>query len=176
MRRVRFRQSQRRLALATALAVVMLGFTFGGTPASALNHDSFNILKNAGRHQYCLDIRAEDPPYGARAHLWTCTHPVVGEQLFLLVTDRFGFDQIKVGNNFFQTPELCLEVNVGGGPAIVEPCDFGNPNLQSWDLRDTGEIVSRETGRCLDATPADTKDADVVDRPCNGTISQRWLF
>jgi hypothetical protein len=154
-----------------AAATGMLGLGLGGSPASALNHDSYNILRNAGLHQYCLDIRTEDPPNGARAHLWTCTRPVVPEQQFRLVTNAVGHDQIKV-----QLRGLCLEANSTGGPDIQEPCDFGNPALQSWDLRDTGEIVNDATHNCLDAVPADTKNADVVDRPCNGSISQRWFF
>jgi hypothetical protein len=38
------------------------------------------------------------------------------------------------------------------------------------------EIVNSGTGLCLDATPADTKRADVVVAPCNDGISQRWFL
>jgi hypothetical protein len=171
MSRVRFRRGLRLLAIAMAVAMGMLGLGLGGAPASALNHDSYNILRNAGSHQYCLDIRTEDQPVGARAHLWTCTHPVVGEQQFLLVTVPFvpTLAAIKV-----QRSGYCLEKD-DDGPIRQRPC-VTNGSVQAWDLRDTGEIVNFGSGLCLDAVPADTKGADVVARPCDGSISQRWFF
>jgi hypothetical protein len=156
--------------LASAFALALLGVGLSGTPASALNHDTYNILRNAGLHQYCLDIRTEDPPRQARAHLWTCTHPVVGEQEFLLVSDSLGHDHIKVLRSGY-----CVEGGVTPEDTVSQtPCsDF---DLESWDLRDTGEIVNVGNLRCLDAKPADTKNADVIVAPCNGSISQRWFF
>jgi hypothetical protein len=147
--------------------MAVLAFGLGGTPASALNHDSYNILRNAGLHQYCLDIRTEDAPIGARAHLWTCTHPVVGEQQFLLVTDTSGHDQIKV-----QRSGYCLTL-VDSGPVVQLPSTSGSRN-QSWVLRDSGEIVNLRIDACLVA--ADQKGADVLVRVCDGTIAQRWFF
>jgi hypothetical protein len=155
------------VVLAFAVAIAMVGFGFGGAPASALNHDSYNILRNTGSHQYCVDIRTEDPPVSARAHLWTCTRPVVAEQQFLLVTDSFGHDQIKV-----QRSGYCIR-HFDDGPVRQQRCVPGLRS-QSWLLRDTGEIVSFLTGGCL--TADDRKDADVLVRPCDGTISQRWFF
>ena len=155
--------------LASAFAIALVGVGLSATPASALNHNTYNILKNADLHQYCLDIRTEDPPRQARAHLWTCTHPVVGEQEFLLVSDSLGHDHIKVLRS-----GLCLEGGPAGDTVVQTLCtDF---SLESWDLRDTGEIVNVGNPRCLDAAPADTKDADVIVAPCDGSISQRWFF
>jgi hypothetical protein len=158
------------LAAAAAVAVAMLGLGLDAAPAYALNHNTYNILRNAGSHQYCLDIRTEDPPLHARAHLWTCTHPVVGEQLFLLVSDQFGRDHIKVRRSGY-----CLQGNVTGTTLRQEPCDFEDP-WQSWDLRDTGEIVNLISRECLEPRQADTKNADIVSSPCNGSTAQHWLF
>jgi hypothetical protein len=47
---------------------------------------------------------------------------------------------------------------------------------QNWVLKDTGEIVNTLHELCLDADPADTKNAEVVVAACNGSISQRWFF
>jgi hypothetical protein len=155
------------LASVVALAVAVLGLGLAATPAGALNHETYNILRNAGSHQYCLDIKTEDAPLHARAQLWTCTHPVVGEQLLILVSDGSGGDYIKVRRSGY-----CLDAFQG--IVTQEPCD--GFVLQSWELRDTGEIVNSGTGRCLDAAPADTKRADVIVARCDGGISQRWFF
>jgi hypothetical protein len=56
-----------------------------------------------------------------------------------------------------------------------QPCDFDDPH-QSWDLRDTGEIVNVADGRCLDPLQPDVKRSEIVTATCNGNISQRWFF
>jgi hypothetical protein len=91
----------------------------------------------------------------------------VGEQLLILVSDGSGGDYIKVRRSGY-----CLEAFLG--IVTQEPCD--GFVLQSWELRDTGEIVNRLTGSCLEPPQADTKNADIVSSPCNGSISQRWLL
>jgi hypothetical protein len=175
MRRVRFRRGPRWLALAAALAVATLGVVFGGTPASALNHGDPNF-RNAGAHQFCLEIRTEDPALGARAHLWTCTRPVPDEQQFLFLSFPAG-EGIRVK----RSPGYCLQA-MGTGQTVRQwPCDGGSTG-QNWVLKDTGEVVnavdpnSPTSGQCLDALPADTKNAAVVTAPCNGSLSQRWFF
>src|SRR5262249_14098517 len=139
--------------VALATAALGVGLWLGATPASALNHNTFNILRNAGRHQYCFDIRTEDAPVGARAHLWTCTHPVVGEQELKLVSDGFAGDHIEVMRSSY-----CLQGGGDGETVVQEPCDYTS-TLQSWRLRDTGEIVDYQTGLCMQA--ADAKNAPV---------------
>jgi hypothetical protein len=175
MKCFRARDGRRALVLAVVIGVVTAVLGLGGTPASALNHDSYNILRNAGLHNYCLDIRTEDKAVGARAHLWTCTKdPRPPEQQFLLLTNSFGQDNIEV-----QRSGYCLSGSVtifgGATPVTQVPCGLSTLN-QTWQLRDSGEIVNTGTGDCLDAAPSDTKDADVVVVPCNGSISQRWFF
>ena len=173
MRRVRSPRVPRLLASAVALAVALLGLGLDATPASALNHDTYNILKNAGLHQYCLDIRTED---GTTAQLWTCTHPVVGEQLFILVSDQFGHDHIKVKRN-----GLCLmdfQHTFGFPPPEIHAthCDFDS-RFQSWDLRDTGEIVTvGPDPLCLEPVQDDTKGTHIHASRCDDSISQRWFF
>jgi hypothetical protein len=152
----------------------MVGLVLGGTPASALNHDSPNSLRNAGSHQFCLDIRTEDRALGARAHLWTCTHPVPDEQQFLLLFFPAG-DGIRVK----RSPGYCLQAMGTRETVRQQPCDSGLTS-QNWVLKDTGEIVnavnpnSPTSGQCLEA--ADVKNAEVVTAPCNGSIAQRWFF
>ena len=112
---------------------------------------------------------------GSAAHLWTCTHPVVGEQLFILVSDQFGHDHIKVRRSglclmdfqhtFFLPPP---EVRAIG-------CMFDSPH-QSWDLRDDGEIVNVATDLCLDTVQDDTKGSHIRTALCDNSISQRWFF
>ena len=104
---------------------------------------------------------------GSAAHLWTCTHPVVGEQLFILVSDQFGHDHIKVRRSGY-----CLEY---GLTATQEPCDFSSPR-QSWDLRDTGEITTLSGTSCLAPFQDDTKGSSVGVFVCTGSIAERWFF
>jgi hypothetical protein len=95
---------------------------------------------------------------------------VVGEQLFLLIGDQFGRDHIKVRRSGY-----CLQGGVDGTTLRQEPCDFDELS-QSWDLRDTGEIVNVFHHGCLEPRQADTKNADIVSSFCDGTVAQRWLF
>jgi hypothetical protein len=55
------------------------------------------------------------------------------------------------------------------------PCDFDS-SRQSWDLRDTGEIVNVSDGFCLTPLTPDLKGEEFALAPWNGKISQRWFF
>jgi len=94
--------------------------------------------------------RTEDQPVGARAHLWTCTHPVVGEQQFLLVN---GALCAHAGRN--QGAAFRLLSREGrrraDPPAAVRDQRVG----QAWDLR----------------TPvrSSTSRADCASMPCRPT-------
>ena len=75
----------------------------------------------------------------AIAHLWMCTHPVVGEQLLLLVSDQFGNDHIMVKRSGY-----CLDGGLVGFTNVMvtqRPCDW-NSRLQSRRLYSTGEIAN----------------------------------
>jgi hypothetical protein len=147
------------------------------TSASALNHSTYTSLKNAQRNQFCLDMKSEDSAEGARAQLWSCTHPVPDEQQFILVTTSPGggliYDEIRPKGS--RGSGRCLFSNgVAGANVIQRTCDNFN-QAQSWILKSTGEMVNVYSGYCLDAT-ADARGAFVVTRPCNGSLSQRWFF
>src|SRR3954453_13627877 len=77
----------RRVLGATLVAGFVSTAAVGLTATSALALDpkNYTSLKNANTNQYCLDMRTQDSAEGARAQLWTCTHPVPDEQQFILV-------------------------------------------------------------------------------------------
>jgi hypothetical protein len=88
------------------------------------------------------------------------------------VSDQFGHDHIKVRRSGY-----CLQSR---GETISfdvaqEPCDFSERH-QSWDLRDTGEIVNVGTSSCLEPISHDVKSSDILVQPCDGSINQRWFF
>jgi hypothetical protein len=169
----------RRLTLVASAVAVTLGLT--ATSAWALNHQTYNRLKNADAHQYCMDMKSEDPAEGARAQLWNCTG--VSEQQFILVGASgpvLGLETIRS-----KSAGKCLTVTgtTAGSGVIQHTCFSGpvpNPDgdftqAENWDLRTTGEIVNELTGMCLDTT-ADRKGAPLMVWPCNGNIAQRWFF
>lgn len=156
------------------MAAAVVGLS--ATSALALNHNSYNILKNAQKNQNCLDIKTEDPAEGARAQLWNCTNH--DEQNFILVTTSPGgglfYDEIRPRGT--RGSGRCLKSDgVAGHQVYQETCiDFAQ--IQSWILNDsTGEIVNVFSRYCLTAT-GDANRAAVVTQPCNGSIAQRWFF
>jgi hypothetical protein len=159
-------------AVAACVAVAVVGLT--PMSASALNPDSYNILKNAQRNQLCLDMHSELPAEGAPGQLWSCTHPVVAEQQFILVAPNFGQGPV---------PGMWLLKSERGNQCLTETSDGRQVKLShcvsatvaSWYLENTGEIKNVFYGSCLDAT-GDAKGAAVVTRSCNGSLSQRWFF
>jgi hypothetical protein len=176
---LRLRTTLRRLAVVVAAAAALLGVT--ATSAWALNHNTYNRLKNANVHQYCADMKAEDPAEGARAQLWSCSGASM--QQFLLVVASGptpGLETIRS-----KSARKCLTVTgiEAGSGVIQHECwsrlvpSSGGPFTQAenWDLRTTGEIVNQLTGMCLDTT-ATHKGAPLMVWPCNGNISQRWYF
>jgi hypothetical protein len=148
----------------------MLGFASRGTPASALGSpEAFKNLRNVVS-RLCVDIRAQDPPAGARARLWPCAQPAVPGQLFRFLPSGEG-DPIQVKGS-----PMCLQAGSTVRPVVTEqPCDSSLLS-QSWLSTRTGEIVNAGTGQCLDTRPANETDADVVTARCNGMVSQRWFF
>ena len=172
VKRVRTR-STLRVGLAVGMATAVMGLT--ATSALALNHTTYNILRNAQQSQRCLDMDTRDPAEGARAQLFDCGGN--DQRQFLLVTTSPGggliYDEIRPKGS--RGSGRCLfSDGVAGATVIQRTCDDFN-QAQSWSLRSTGEIVNIYSGYCLDAT-GDVNNAPVVTRPCNGTISQRWFF
>lgn len=178
-------QAQRPKHVSMIAKCVVLSGALAAVPiaAFALNHDSYNILKNADRNQLCLDIRTEDPELDARAQLWNCDHPVVPEQEFILVDPEFHVDpgyvmlRSAVDPNHSEGGGVGLCLFGGGSPGDTvrrRPC-FPYAQAQNWELRATGEIVNQYSKLCLD-TRHDGKGEDVMEWPCNGNVAQRWYF
>lgn len=179
MKKPRARAALRMIAAAAAMAASVLVFT--PTSASALNPRSYNILPNAQRNQLCVDMKLEDPLEGGRAQLWSCSHPVTSQQQFIVrTTDPAGVPGFVTISN--QRSHKCLSSNsFSGFDQVTQRTCADDPNRgqydqsQAWQLRDTGEIVSVHSNQCLTAT-GDVNGAWVVERPCDGTLSQRWFF
>jgi hypothetical protein len=176
MKSTRLRTAVRRLALTAAVITAVVGLTT--TSAWALNTQSYNWLKSATVNQLCLDIDTNQASEGAPAQLWTCTRPVVNEQQFILVAaDRHDGRGPVPGQWTIRSKGAgkCLWGGVVWGDQIRQGSCIEYAQAQSWDLRWTGEIVNIANGLCMDTT-GDSKRAAVVQRSCNGTISQRWFF
>jgi hypothetical protein len=164
-----------RLALTVGVAAALIGLT--STSAWALNTQTYNFIRNADLHQYCLDMKAEDPLEGARAQLWSCTHPVVGEQLFIAVpatldgrTQYLNYYTIRN-----QRSGKCLTAHGGGWVQITQTSCYDYNVFQNFELRSTGEIVNQYSQQCFD-TASDSRGAPVMEWYCNGNISQRWFL
>ncbi|NGO12418.1 RICIN domain-containing protein [Streptomyces sp. HC44] len=174
MRIARSRSGLSMLGLIVCMAVVAIGVT--AMPASALNPRTYAQVKNANAHQYCLDMKSEDPAEGARAQLWNCTN--TAEQKFILVQADRGHDPVP-GQWTIRSRSAgkCLW-DLGGGTAgtrVTQRSCFDYAQAQSWELRPTGEIVNILSGLCVDAV-RDAKGGAVEVQPCNGNISQRWFL
>jgi len=169
------------LVLAVVAAVATVGLT--ATSSAALNGSTYNVIKNADRHQYCLDIDTTFPGVAfAEAQLWTCTKGQ--EQQFIrldgILPNTF---RIKIENGGGQ---YCLGVNdfSEGSWLVAVPC--GNPSWvpeQSWttdgngNLVAHGNIIDPGTRLCADTFPHDQLGAHVELMPCNvNSISQRWFL
>jgi hypothetical protein len=175
----RIRTTLRRLAMVATAAAALLGVT--ATSAWALNHNTYNRLKSADVHQYCVDMKGEDPAEGARAQLWTCTGS--SAQQFILVVASGPVPGLETIRS--KSARKCLAISglTAGSVVVQETCYSGpvpNPGgsfrqAENWDLRTTGEIVNQQTGMCLDTTGT-FRGARLMVWHCNGNISQRWYF
>jgi hypothetical protein len=174
LKRIRSRSALRIAGAALGTAVAAVGLS--ATSASALNHNSYNILRNAQRGQRCLDMRLEDAPEGARAQLYDCQNPEPDQREFILQTTSPGgglfYDEIRPRGS--RGSGRCL--NAGAVEVVRQSVCFNFAQTQSWILNDsTGEITNVYTGYCLTAT-GDYNLAPVITAPCNGTLAQRWYF
>lgn len=164
--------------LFAACMVLGFGLVFSA-PASASTvpaNRGFQEIKNAGRHQYCMDIKTQDNAGAndARLQLWSCSG--ASEQSFQItyVGDIYGLAdlyQVKVKRS-----NKCLDVVslVWPAPQMVQyTCQTAQS--QNFFFRPTGEIVSQLTGNCLEPT-GDVRGAMVLQVPCNGSIPQRWFW
>src|SRR6185437_5093300 len=70
------------LRKAAIVVAVLAAVGLEATPAMALTHRSYNIMRNAQLNQLCLDIDA--PTH--LAQLWSCHHPVTANQQYIVTT------------------------------------------------------------------------------------------
>jgi hypothetical protein len=149
--------------------------------ASALNHENYNILRNAQRGQRCLDINRDYPVSYAPGQLWDCKdggyYP--DWRQFKLVTTSLPAPRSGVADKI--TPKgprgagMCVEHDADLTSVRQTACSVDNI-AQDFILNDsTGEIVTIWLNECLTAM-GDYNGAPVMAKPCNGSLSQRWYF
>ncbi|KAL0610355.1 Polypeptide N-acetylgalactosaminyltransferase 9 [Plecturocebus cupreus] len=127
---------------------------------------TYGEVRNSKASGYCLDQGAEDDD---RAILYPCHG--MSSQLVRYSAD--GLLQLgPLGSTAFLPDSKCL-VDDGRGrtPALKKCEDVAQPAQRLWDFTQSGPIVSRATGRCLEVEMS--KDANfglrlVVQRPREG--------
>ena len=193
MNKIRFRLGG--YALALAISALTAGFLAVG-PASA-SANPISPIKNAAR-QLCLDVRSEDGLQndGARLQLYHCTG--VSEQKFLFypvyVDSRPIPGLYQIISEWGSSDAKCLiadsnhsaftgqPVPNGQGAQVVQHSCYDvtqvqNWQAQNWYLENTNEIVNQYWQTCLDTTGSGTHDHEhVMIWPCNGNLTQRWIW
>ncbi|XP_006984160.1 polypeptide N-acetylgalactosaminyltransferase 9 [Peromyscus maniculatus bairdii] len=131
---------------------------------------TYGEVRNSKASGYCLDQGAEDDD---RAILYPCHG--MSSQLVRYSAD--GLLQLgPLGSTAFLPDSKCL-VDDGRGrmPALKKCEDVARPTQRLWDFTQSGPIVSRDTGRCLEVEMS--KDANfglrLVVQRCSG---QKWMI
>ncbi|XP_014716587.2 polypeptide N-acetylgalactosaminyltransferase 9 isoform X1 [Equus asinus] len=131
---------------------------------------TYGEVRNSKASGYCLDQGAEDDD---RAILYPCHG--MSSQLVRYSAD--GLLQLgPLGSTSFLPDSKCL-VDDGRGrvPALRKCEDVARPAQRLWDFTQSGPIVSRDTGRCLEVEMS--KDANfglrLVVQRCSG---QKWTI
>nr|XP_021552974.1 polypeptide N-acetylgalactosaminyltransferase 9 [Neomonachus schauinslandi] len=131
---------------------------------------TYGEVRNSKASGYCLDQGAEDDD---RAILYPCHG--MSSQLVRYSTD--GLLQLgPLGSTAFLPDSKCL-VDEGRtrAPALKKCEDVARPAQRLWDFTQSGPIVSRDTGRCLEVEMS--KDANfglrLVVQRCSG---QKWTI
>nr|KAF6465198.1 polypeptide N-acetylgalactosaminyltransferase 9 [Rousettus aegyptiacus] len=127
-------------------------------------------VRNSKASGYCLDQGAEDDD---RAILYPCH----GMSSQLVRYSAEGLLQLgPLGSTTFLPDSKCL-VDDGRArtPALKKCEDVSRPAQRLWDFAQSGPIVSRDTGRCLEVELS--KDASfglrLVMQRCSG---QKWTI
>uniref|UniRef100_A0A8C0RRF7 Polypeptide N-acetylgalactosaminyltransferase n=1 Tax=Canis lupus familiaris TaxID=9615 RepID=A0A8C0RRF7_CANLF len=127
-------------------------------------------VRNSKASGYCLDQGAEDDDH---AILYPCHG--MSSQLVRYSTE--GLLQLgPLGSTAFLPDSKCL-VDEGRSrtPALKKCEDVARPAQRLWDFTQSGPIVSRDTGRCLEVEMS--KDANfglrLVVQRCSG---QKWTI
>ncbi|XP_004416952.1 PREDICTED: polypeptide N-acetylgalactosaminyltransferase 9 [Odobenus rosmarus divergens] len=131
---------------------------------------TYGEVRNSKASGYCLDQGAEDDD---RVILYPCHG--MASQLVRYSTE--GLLQLgPLGSTAFLPDSKCL-VDEGRtrAPALKKCEDVARPAQRLWDFTQSGPIVSRDTGRCLEVEMS--KDANfglrLVVQRCSG---QKWTI
>ncbi|XP_074177927.1 polypeptide N-acetylgalactosaminyltransferase 9 isoform X3 [Rhinolophus sinicus] len=131
---------------------------------------TYGEVRNSKASGYCLDQGAEDDD---RAILYPCH----GMSSQLVRYSAEGLLQLgPLGSTSFLPDSKCL-VDDGRArtPALKKCEDVARPAQRLWDFTQSGPIVSRDTGRCLEVELS--KDANfglrLVVQRCSG---QKWTI
>ncbi|XP_026370424.1 polypeptide N-acetylgalactosaminyltransferase 9 [Ursus arctos] len=131
---------------------------------------TYGEVRNSKASGYCLDQGAEDDD---RAILYPCH----GMSSQLVRYSAEGLLQLgPLGSTAFLPDSKCL-VDDGRTrvPALKKCEDVARPAQRLWDFTQSGPIVSRDTGRCLEVEMS--KDANfglrLVVQRCSG---QKWTI
>ncbi|KAI2568758.1 polypeptide N-acetylgalactosaminyltransferase 9 [Homo sapiens] len=131
---------------------------------------TYGEVRNSKASAYCLDQGAED---GDRAILYPCHG--MSSQLVRYSAD--GLLQLgPLGSTAFLPDSKCLVDDGTGRMPTLKKCeDVARPTQRLWDFTQSGPIVSRATGRCLEVEMS--KDANfglrLVVQRCSG---QKWMI
>ncbi|KAM5312900.1 polypeptide N-acetylgalactosaminyltransferase 9 isoform 1-T1 [Glossophaga mutica] len=131
---------------------------------------TYGEVRNSKASGYCLDQGAEDDD---RAILYPCHG--MSSQLVRYSTE--GLLQLgPLGSTAFLPDSKCLvDDGRARAPALKKCEDVARPAQRLWDFTQSGPIVSRDTGRCLEVEMS--KDANfglrLVMQRCSG---QKWAI
>ncbi|XP_004611074.1 polypeptide N-acetylgalactosaminyltransferase 9 isoform X1 [Sorex araneus] len=131
---------------------------------------TYGEVRNSKASGYCLDQGAEDDD---RAILYPC-HGMASQ---LVRYSAEGLLQLgPLGSTAFLPDSKCLvDEGRGRAPALKKCEDVARPTQRLWDFTQSGPIVSRDTGRCLEVEMS--KDAHfglrLVVQRCSG---QKWTI
>ncbi|XP_046957006.1 polypeptide N-acetylgalactosaminyltransferase 9 [Lynx rufus] len=131
---------------------------------------TYGEVRNSKASGYCLDQGAEDDDHAI-------LYPCHGMSSQLVRYSAEGLLQLgPLGSTAFLPDSKCL-VDDGRSrvPALKTCEDVARPAQRLWDFTQSGPIVSRDTGRCLEV--AMSKDANfglrLVVQRCSG---QKWTI
>lgn len=131
---------------------------------------TYGEVRNSKASGYCLDQGAEDDD---RAILYPCHG--MSSQLVRYSTE--GLLQLgPLGSTAFLPDSKCLvDDGRARAPALRKCEDVARPAQRLWDFTQSGPIVSRDTGRCLEVEMS--RDANfglrLVLQRCSG---QKWAI
>ncbi|ELW66970.1 Polypeptide N-acetylgalactosaminyltransferase 9 [Tupaia chinensis] len=130
---------------------------------------TYGEVRNSKASGYCLDQGAEDDD---QAILYPCH----GMSSQLVRYSAEGLLQLgPLGSTAFLPDSRCL-VDSGGRTPTLRKCeDVARPTQRLWDFTQSGPIVSRDTGRCLELelSKGASFGLRLVLQRCSG---QKWMI